>query len=112
ATQRVSGCATGTGGSDVQIHLVNQDVGAAGSRVANRKNHLSWQLVFQVDVVLLNDSLLEVEVLRKDVSAERTGVVCQWSENREPSRPDRRRDTPRHSSANVERNCHPIRDTA
>ena len=43
---------------------------AVGTRIPNRQNDVSRQLMLDIQVVLLNHALLEIEILRNDGARE------------------------------------------
>src|SRR5215469_13990540 len=55
--------------SHVHVQAINQDMRTVRACITYRKYDISWQLLLDVKVVLLNNTLLEVEILRPDGSA-------------------------------------------
>src|SRR2546430_14742766 len=80
ATQRVprddTACARR---SNIQVQTVHQNVVTARPRITRRQHEIPGQLVLKVEVELLNDTLLEIQILRLDCSSEtsRVGRRCK-----------------------------------
>ena len=73
ASQRISSSTARARRSYVDVSPVFQNVGAASPRVAHRQHDLPRQLVFHIDVELLNSALLEVGVLRQNCARKAGG---------------------------------------
>src|SRR5579864_2369958 len=53
----------GAWGRNIKVQPVDQNVRASGPRITSRQNDISWDLALQVQVHLLDSTLLEVQVL-------------------------------------------------
>src|SRR3974377_2432881 len=79
AAKGVTGCGAWTACAcarriDIPVYAVHEDVVTARAGIAYGQHNRTWQLVLDIQRELLNASLFEVKVLRKDGSRKTGGI--------------------------------------